>query len=43
VTLEDETGITNVIVWPGLLEQQRKEILNARLLTCMACGSARGR
>jgi error-prone DNA polymerase len=33
VTLEDETGITNVIVWPGLLEKQRKEILNAKLLT----------
>ncbi|MDB5773110.1 MAG: dnaE3 [Burkholderia sp.] len=33
VTLEDETGVTNVIVWPGLLEKQRKEILNASLLT----------
>jgi error-prone DNA polymerase len=33
VTLEDETGTTNVIVWPSLLEKQRKEILNASLLT----------
>jgi error-prone DNA polymerase len=33
VTLEDETGNTNVIVWPALLEKQRKEILNARLMT----------
>jgi error-prone DNA polymerase len=33
VTLEDETGVTNVIVWPGLMEKQRKELLNARLLT----------
>ena len=33
VTLEDETGITNVIVWPALLEKQRKEVLNAQLLT----------
>jgi error-prone DNA polymerase len=33
VTLEDETGVTNVIVWPGLLEKQRREILNASLLT----------
>jgi error-prone DNA polymerase len=33
VTLEDETGNTNVIIWPALLEQQRKEILNARLMT----------
>ena len=33
VTLEDETGITNVIVWPDLVEKQRKELLNASLLT----------
>jgi error-prone DNA polymerase len=33
VTLEDETGNINVIVWPALLEKQRKEILNARLMT----------
>ncbi len=33
VTLEDETGITNVIIWPALIEKQRKEILNARLMT----------
>ena len=33
VTLEDETGITNVIIWPALVEKQRKEILNAQLMT----------
>jgi error-prone DNA polymerase len=33
VTLEDETGNTNVIIWKGLFEKQRKEILNAHLLT----------
>lgn len=32
VSLEDETGITNVIIWPDLMERQRKEILNASLL-----------
>ena len=32
VTLEDETGNVNVIVWPGLLERQRKEVLGASLL-----------
>jgi error-prone DNA polymerase len=32
VTLEDETGNVNVIVWPGLLEKQRKEVLGASLL-----------
>jgi error-prone DNA polymerase len=33
VTLEDETGITNVIIWPDLIEKQRKEILQAQLMT----------
>ena len=33
VTLEDETGITNVIIWPDLIEKQRKEILNSQLMT----------
>jgi error-prone DNA polymerase len=32
VTLEDETGNTNVIVWHDLVERQRKELLGARLL-----------
>ena len=32
VTLEDETGNVNVIVWPSLLEQQRREVMSARLL-----------
>lgn len=32
MTLEDETGSANVIVWPSVLERQRSEVLNARLL-----------
>lgn len=32
VTIEDETGYTNVIVWNDLVEKQRKELLGARLL-----------
>jgi len=32
VTLEDETGCANVIVWRDLVEQQRRELLGARLL-----------
>jgi error-prone DNA polymerase len=32
MTLEDETGNVNVIVWPSLVEQQRREVLNAPLL-----------
>jgi len=32
LTLEDETGNVNVIVWPSLVEQQRREVLHAPLL-----------
>ena len=32
VTLEDETGTVNVIVWKALKEKQRTELLRARLL-----------
>ncbi len=32
VTLEDETGCINVIVWPHLTERQRRELLGARLM-----------
>ncbi|GAB2854488.1 error-prone DNA polymerase [Pseudoduganella ginsengisoli] len=32
ITIEDETGNVNVIVWPTLVEQQRREVLNASLL-----------
>ena len=33
VTLEDDTGAVNVIVWPAVAESQRKPLLAARLLT----------
>ncbi len=32
VTLEDETGTVNVIVWKALRESQRRELVHARLL-----------
>jgi error-prone DNA polymerase len=32
VTLEDETGSVNVIVWKSLREKQRGELLHARLM-----------
>ncbi|WP_183746171.1 MULTISPECIES: error-prone DNA polymerase [unclassified Janthinobacterium] len=32
MTLEDETGTVNVIVWPNLVEEQRREVLSAPLL-----------
>jgi error-prone DNA polymerase len=33
VTIEDETGCTNIIVWKDVIERQRKELLSAMLLT----------
>ncbi len=32
VTLEDETGATNVIVWRDLSDRQRRELLGSRLM-----------
>ncbi|MEQ8865065.1 MAG: error-prone DNA polymerase [Thalassobaculum sp.] len=32
MTLEDETGIANIIVWPKVFEQWRKTVLSARLI-----------
>jgi len=32
ITLSDETGIANVVVWPRLIEKFRREIMSARLL-----------
>ena len=32
ITIEDETGATNVIVWRDLGDRQRREMLGARLL-----------
>jgi len=32
ITLEDETGVINLIVWSSLVETQRREVLGARLM-----------
>jgi error-prone DNA polymerase len=32
ITLEDETGIANLVVWPAVMEQFRKEVMGARLV-----------
>jgi error-prone DNA polymerase len=32
MTIEDETGIANVVVWPKTLERYRREIMSARLI-----------
>ncbi len=34
VTIEDETGIANLIVWPAILERFRRAALGATLLYC---------
>jgi error-prone DNA polymerase len=32
MTLEDETGIANIVVWPDVMERFRKEVMGARLI-----------
>ena len=32
ITLEDETGVVNLVIWPDLMEKQRKVIMGARFM-----------
>ncbi|WP_371424111.1 error-prone DNA polymerase [Tardiphaga sp.] len=32
MTLEDETGIANIVVWPKVMEQFRREVMGSRLI-----------
>jgi len=32
ITLEDETGVTNLVIWPDTLERYRKVVMGARLI-----------
>jgi error-prone DNA polymerase len=32
MTLEDETGIANIVVWPKVMEQYRKDVMGAALI-----------
>lgn len=32
ITLEDETGVINLVIWPDVMERQRKVIMGARLM-----------
>jgi error-prone DNA polymerase len=34
ITIEDETGIANLIVWPSVFERQRRLILSASMIGC---------
>ncbi len=42
VTLEDETGAVNVIVWPDVVEAQRRPLLAATLLTVFGVWQCQG-
>jgi error-prone DNA polymerase len=43
VTLEDETGYVNLIVWNDLADRQRKELLGSRLLAVQGTVQRQGR
>jgi len=32
ITIEDEAGIANLVVWPDVFEKQRKIVMGARLM-----------
>ena len=32
ITLEDETGVANLVVWPKVMEANRKTVMQARLI-----------
>lgn len=32
ITLEDETGVVNLVVWPDMMERYRKVVMGARLI-----------
>ncbi len=34
ITIEDETGVANLIVWPSVFEAQRRVILSAGMIAC---------
>lgn len=42
MTIEDETGNVNVIIWPKVLEQQRREVLGASLVGVLGVWQCEG-
>ena len=34
ITIEDETGVANLILWPSVFERQRRLVLSAGMLGC---------
>ncbi|MFP5329804.1 MAG: error-prone DNA polymerase [Alphaproteobacteria bacterium] len=33
ITIEDETGVANLVIWPDVFERQRRIVMGARLMT----------
>jgi len=42
ITLEDETGVVNVVVWPKVVERQRRIVVSARLIGVIGTWERRG-
>ncbi|OWK23136.1 hypothetical protein AJ87_41490 [Rhizobium yanglingense] len=42
ITIEDETGVANVVVWPKLFERSRRVVLGASMMATMAGSSGKG-
>jgi error-prone DNA polymerase len=34
ITIEDETGVANLILWPSVFERQRRLVLSTGMLAC---------
>ncbi|MGH6935067.1 MAG: OB-fold nucleic acid binding domain-containing protein, partial [Methylocella sp.] len=37
ITVEDDTGIANLVIWPKLFEKQRRVILSAKMMAVHGC------
>ncbi len=37
MTLEDETGVANSVIWPKVMERERKIVMSARLIVVHGC------
>ena len=37
ITIEDETGISNLVIWPSLYEKQRRIILSSGMMAVFGC------
>ncbi len=42
ITVEDESGIANLIVWSSLFEEQRRVVLSASMMACRGCVQREG-